>query len=97
MKAKILFYALSALILASIHLAEAQQPKEIPRIGFLASASPSVVSDRIEAFRQGLRELGYVEGKNICGGKTGSWLRSLSRVVRYQPAPPRKQLLRFPL
>jgi len=46
-------------------LIEAQQPAKIPRIGFLASASPSVVSDRFEAFQQGLRELGYVEGKNI--------------------------------
>ena len=39
--------------------------EEIPRIGFLIAASPSAISDRIEAFRQGLRELGYVEGKNI--------------------------------
>jgi ABC-type uncharacterized transport system substrate-binding protein len=45
--------------------AEAQQPKKIPRIGFLATVSPSTISDRVEAFRQGLRELGYVEGKNI--------------------------------
>jgi putative ABC transport system substrate-binding protein len=45
--------------------AEAQQAKKVPRIGFLSSLSPAVVSDRIEAFRQGLRELGYVEGKNI--------------------------------
>ena len=44
---------------------EAQQPKKVPRIGFLTAASPSVLADRIEAFRQGLRELGYVEGKNI--------------------------------
>jgi putative ABC transport system substrate-binding protein len=43
----------------------AQQPKKVPRIGFLSSLSPTVVSDRMEAFRQGLRELGYVEGKNI--------------------------------
>jgi ABC-type uncharacterized transport system substrate-binding protein len=45
--------------------AEAQRPKKIPRIGFLATVSPSTISDRVEAFRQGLRELGYVEGKNI--------------------------------
>ena len=45
--------------------AEAQQPKKVPRIGFLGATSPSVESARIEAFRQGLRELGYVEGKNI--------------------------------
>jgi putative ABC transport system substrate-binding protein len=46
-------------------IAEAQQPKKIPRIGFLGASSPSAISARIEAFRQGLRELGYVEGKNI--------------------------------
>jgi putative tryptophan/tyrosine transport system substrate-binding protein len=46
-------------------VAEAQQTKKVPRIGFLATVSPSTLSDRVEAFRQGLRELGYVEGKNI--------------------------------
>jgi putative ABC transport system substrate-binding protein len=64
MKAKILVYALPALILATIHVAEAQQPKKVPRIGYLggsATANP----DRLEAFRRGLRDLGYVEGKNI--------------------------------
>jgi putative ABC transport system substrate-binding protein len=45
--------------------AEAQQPTKIPRIGYLGGASSSAVSARIEALRQGLRELGYVEGKNI--------------------------------
>ena len=45
--------------------AHAQQTKKIPRIGFLGTASPSIISARLEAFRQGLRELGYIEGKNI--------------------------------
>ena len=45
--------------------AEAQQPTKVPRIGFLVAVTPSTVTDRVEAFRQGLRELGYVEGKNI--------------------------------
>ena len=40
-----------------------QQPTKIPRIGYLTGVPLS--SDRIEAFRQGLRKLGYVEGKNI--------------------------------
>jgi putative ABC transport system substrate-binding protein len=44
---------------------EAQQPKKVPRIGFLSGVSPSTNPTRREAFRQGLRELGYVEGKNI--------------------------------
>jgi putative ABC transport system substrate-binding protein len=43
--------------------AYAQQPKKIPRIGFLSAASVS--SDRLDIFRQGLRELGYVEGQNV--------------------------------
>ena len=45
--------------------AHAQQPAKIPRIGFLSTPSLSIISPRIEAFGQGLRELGYVEGKNI--------------------------------
>ena len=46
-------------------VAAAQQPMKIPRIGYLSAASLSAISERVEAFRQGLRELGYVEGKNI--------------------------------
>ena len=66
MKAKILVYALPALILATIHLAEAQQPTKVPRrVGFLISASTDATAPYTEAFRQRLRELGYVEGKNI--------------------------------
>jgi len=45
--------------------AEAQQPKKVPRIGYLDAVSLSASAGRIEAFRQGLRELGYIEGKNI--------------------------------
>ena len=45
--------------------AEAQQPARIPRIGILIAPSASFFSARVEAFRQRLRELGYVEGKNI--------------------------------
>jgi putative tryptophan/tyrosine transport system substrate-binding protein len=45
--------------------AEAQQPKKVPRIGFLGATYPSTNAARIEGFRQGLRELGYLEGKNI--------------------------------
>ena len=46
--------------------AEAQQPKKLPRIGlYLATAIPSTPGPQVEAFRQGLRDLGYIEGKNI--------------------------------
>jgi len=44
--------------------AEAQQPKKVPRIGYLAASSATDTA-RIDAFRRGLRELGYEEGKNI--------------------------------
>jgi putative ABC transport system substrate-binding protein len=63
MKAKFLPYALLALILTTIHLAEAQQPKKIPRIGVLFRGGPG--GSRLEAFRQGLHDLNYIEGKNI--------------------------------
>ena len=46
-------------------VAQAQQPTKVYRIGYLTNASLSSVAARTEAFHQGLRELGYVEGKNI--------------------------------
>src|SRR5918997_5825489 len=58
--------ALVAVILLAVAvIVEAQQPTKVPRIGFLTGSSVSALSARIEAFRQGLSELGYVEGKNI--------------------------------
>jgi putative tryptophan/tyrosine transport system substrate-binding protein len=63
MRAKILAYALPALILATIHFAEAQKAAKIPRIGYLGAFTPSAGASLLEAFRQGLRELGYVEGR----------------------------------
>ena len=56
---------LLTVLLFTISPADAQQPAKIPRIGFLSGQSLSTISTRTEAFRQGLRELGYVEGKNI--------------------------------
>jgi putative tryptophan/tyrosine transport system substrate-binding protein len=61
-----LLWLLTVLVLASIHLAEAQQRTKIPRLGRLGADSRSSADlARIDAFRQGLGELGYVEGKNI--------------------------------
>ena len=45
--------------------AQAQQPAKIARIGFLITSSPAAIAPRLDAFRQSLRELGYVEGKSI--------------------------------
>lgn len=59
------FWLLTVVLLAIAHSAEAQQAEKIPRIGYLSGSSLSVLAARIEAFRQGLRDLGYVEGKNI--------------------------------
>ena len=56
---------LIASIFVSIQFAEAQQSRKVYRVGLLSVRSPSSDSTRAEAFRQGLRELGYVEGKNI--------------------------------
>jgi len=58
-------FALGAILFALCLPAEAQQPKKVPRIGYLAGASRSAIAFRTEAFRQGLRGLGYVEGENI--------------------------------
>jgi putative tryptophan/tyrosine transport system substrate-binding protein len=57
---------LVGLALASVHLAEAQQAtKKSPRVGILSLNPASVQKDRVEAFREALRKLGYVEGQNI--------------------------------
>jgi putative tryptophan/tyrosine transport system substrate-binding protein len=47
-----------------VHVSEAQQSKKVPRIGYVSSGDPST-EPRLEAFRRGLRDLGYIEGKNI--------------------------------
>jgi putative tryptophan/tyrosine transport system substrate-binding protein len=54
-------------VLALAVMAEAQQPKKVPRVGVLVSSSgdPHTPGPRVDAFRLRLRELGYIEGKNI--------------------------------
>jgi putative tryptophan/tyrosine transport system substrate-binding protein len=64
MKKKITVLTLCAMLLALCVSTRAQQPR-VPRIGWLSAAPLSANADRIEAFCQGLRELGYMEGKNI--------------------------------
>jgi len=65
MRQKILGFALSALLFAFCGSASAQQPGKIFRIGFLDSSTASGMAVMVDAFRQGLRDLGYIEGKNI--------------------------------
>jgi putative tryptophan/tyrosine transport system substrate-binding protein len=66
MKRKVTLPALCAMLFALSYSASAQQPGKVPRIGYLiVPALSSDTSARIEVLRQGLRELGYVEGKNI--------------------------------
>ncbi len=59
------YFFVAIAILGGGATVEAQQPKKVPLIGVLFAATPSANSERIEAFRQGLRERGYVEGKDI--------------------------------
>ena len=55
---------IAVVLLAVAVIAEAQQPKKVPRIGYLAG-NLTTIKYRIDAFRQGLRQLGYAEGKDI--------------------------------
>jgi putative ABC transport system substrate-binding protein len=65
MQVKFLLYTLIAFVVTAIYPARAQQPTKIPRIIYLSGSPLPANAGRIEAFRQGLRDLGYVEGKNI--------------------------------
>ena len=65
MSKKIVTWLLASILLATVSLVEAQQRGKVPRIGFLAAPAPSFFSTRMNAFREGLYDLGHVEGKNI--------------------------------
>jgi ABC-type uncharacterized transport system substrate-binding protein len=65
---RFLVWLLATLILANVSIGVAQQPMKIPRIGFLSGSGTSSQSSpdgNIAAFRKGLHDLGYIEGKNI--------------------------------
>src|SRR5947207_15134543 len=80
MNKKIVVSFLATLILVSVHLAEAQQPKKIPRIVFLGNSTPALEENLVGPFREGLRDLGYVEGNNI----VIEWRWAEGKYERYQ-------------
>jgi putative ABC transport system substrate-binding protein len=87
MTSKFIPFTLSALFFALCVTAEAQKPKNIPRVGFL---SPSAISGkflRIEAFKRGMQELGYIDGQNIliehrtAAGKTAQFPKLVAELI----------------
>jgi putative ABC transport system substrate-binding protein len=65
MRRRVLICLLLTALLVSGSFAQAQQPKKVPRIGYLVITDPATDSTRAEAMRLALRELGYIEGQNI--------------------------------
>src|SRR5882724_1776092 len=65
MSGKIFVWLLTTVLLSIAPPSEAQQPKKIPRIGYLSSQEPARESTRAEGIRLALRERGYIEGQNI--------------------------------
>src|SRR5437867_2085302 len=65
MNRRIVVWLLATVFLANVSIAEAQQPKKVPRIGYLSGADPARESASFEAIRLALRELGYIEGQNV--------------------------------
>lgn len=65
MNTKIAVLVFGFLVFLTAHVADAQQPAKVPRIGVLLGQTASFLADRMDELRQGLRELGYNEGENI--------------------------------
>src|SRR5689334_20232673 len=82
-----LFWLLTAILLLSTPPAIAQQPKKVPRVAFLSPGDFPQDDFRFEAFRNGLQELGYVDGKNIvveyrgADGKTERFTKLATELV----------------
>jgi ABC-type uncharacterized transport system substrate-binding protein len=91
MGVKTIVALLVGLALDSVHLAEGKQANQTARIGILQSGSASSSMSRIAALREGLRELGYVEGKNIiidyryAEGKTDQFAVLAAELVQLKP------------
>ena len=79
---------LPTVLLLTVSLAAAQQPKKVPRIGYLSPSDAATDSTRAEAIRLALRELGYIEGQNIAieyryaEGKVDRWPELAAELVR---------------
>jgi hypothetical protein len=61
----IVVYLLITALLPTVFSVDAQQLAKVPRIGFVGSGNPSTPGREVEVFRQGLRDLGYIEKKSI--------------------------------
>ena len=91
MSKKIFVFALSAIFLTLSFPSDAQQQAKVFRIGVLASGSASTHKSRIDAFRQGLQELGYIDGKNLvlefryAEGKRERFADLATEMVRLKP------------
>jgi putative tryptophan/tyrosine transport system substrate-binding protein len=85
---KVFCLTLCAMLFALSYSASAQQPKKVPRIGYLSATDPSADSARFEAIRLALRERGHIEGQNIAieyrsaGGKADRSPELLAELVR---------------
>ena len=88
MNRKVILFLLSVSLLICSNVAEAQQPKKVPRIGYLSAADPASESARFEGIRLALRERGYTEGQNIATeyryaeGKRGQLPELAAELVR---------------
>ena len=82
----VMFFGLCSMLIAPPFSVEAQQPKKVPRIGFLTLRSAP--SDQDEAFKQALRDLGWIEGQNFtiewrgAAGKTEKLAELAADLVR---------------
>ena len=87
-KRKITIPALCVVLFALCLSAQAQQPKKVPRLGYLSNVDPTLESARSEGIRLALRELGYIEGQNIAieyryaEGKPDRYPELLAELVR---------------
>jgi putative tryptophan/tyrosine transport system substrate-binding protein len=89
---KITALSLIATLFALCGSLNAQQSAKVYRIGILRAGSVSSDKDRVNAFREGLREVGYVEGKNVvidygyADGNRDTWPKLAAEMVRLKPA-----------